>query len=147
MQSPVTFLLIGGILSITTFQFSQIYDSPSFCSSTSTVEIRNTDYSNTKRKIDYRSPRIEQYVKEFKWLYFNHLDQGFKCKICELFPHSGVGQSKTKFHQEALKSLGDHPCRTLSTRQESTKHKESGKEYEVNCECFCCNKYLVFSVL
>ena len=109
MQSPVTSLLIGCVVSITTFQFSEIYDSPSVCSSTSTEKIYNIDYLNTKRKIDYRSSRVEQYVKELNWLYFNHLDQGFKCKICELFPHSGVGHSKKKFSHEALKSLGDHP--------------------------------------
>ena len=72
-------------------------------------EIRNIDYLSTKRKIDYQSSRVEQYLKEFNWLYFNHLDQGFTCKICELFPHSGVGHLKTKFSQEALKSLGNHP--------------------------------------
>ena len=136
MQTPVTSLLVGCVVSITTFKFSEIYDSPSFCSSSSTEEIHNSDYSNTKRKIDYRSSRVEQHVKEFNWLYFNHLDQGFKCKICELFPHSGFGHSKTKFSQEALKSLGGHPRRTLSTHKESTKHKEPVKEYEGNCEFF-----------
>ena len=134
MQSPVTSLLIGCVVSITTFQFSEIYDSPSVCSSTSTEEIYNIDYLNTKRKIDYRSSRVEQYVKELNWLYFNHLDQGFKCKIYELFPHSGVGHSKKKFSHEALKSLGDHPRWTLSIHEESTKHKELLKEYEGKCE-------------
>ena len=53
--------------------------------------------------------RVELYVKELSWLYFSHLDGGFKCKICELFPHSGVGHLEKKFSQGGMKSMEDHP--------------------------------------
>ena len=136
MQSPVTSFLVGCIISITTFQFSEIYDSPSFCSSSSTDKICNIDYLNTDRKIDYQSFKVEQYIKEFNWLCFNHLDQGFKCKICEFFPHSGVGHLKTKFSQEVLKSSGHHRPGTLSIHEESIKHKKPMKQYEGYCKFF-----------
>ena len=35
---------------------------------------------------DLRSVNIEQYVKLFPWLYYNHVDKGYKCKTCEMFP-------------------------------------------------------------
>ena len=94
----------------------------------------------------YQSSRVELYVKEFNWLYFNHLGWGFKCKIGEFFPHSGVGHSETKFSEEALKPMEDHPRLTCSTHEKSTKHKKSVKEYEGNCEFFVAISR-VFSIL
>ena len=40
----------------------------------------------TSTKIDYINFRLEPYVEEFLWLYYNVLKKGYKCKNCELFP-------------------------------------------------------------
>ena len=59
--------------------------------------------------MDHRSFNVEIYGREFSWLYYNPVDEGFKCKICKLFPAIGCSHTKHKFGQVASKSLGDHP--------------------------------------
>ena len=85
---------------------------------------------NTSTKIDYRNFRLEPYVEEFPWLYYNVLEKGYKCKNCELFPVVGSGNAAHKFGSEAVKSLTDHPRRLLQRHAESKKHQNASKEYE-----------------
>ena len=56
---------------------------------------------NTSTKIDYRNFRLEPYVEEFPWLYYNVLEKGYKCKNCELFQAVGSGNAAHKFGNEA----------------------------------------------
>ena len=65
---------------------------------------------NTSTKIDYRNFRLEPYVEEFPWLYYNVLEKGYKCKNCELFPAVGSGNAAHKFGSEAHR-----PSKTLAT--------------------------------
>ena len=66
-------------------------------------------YSN----LDYWIFKLEKYVRDYPWLYFNVIDAGYKCKICEMFPplSSTCGNARLKFASEAVKSLTDHPRR------------------------------------
>ena len=41
---------------------------------------------NTSTKFDYGNFRLEPFVEEFPWLYYNVLEKGYKCNNCELFP-------------------------------------------------------------
>lgn len=82
--------------------------------------------------IDCRSFKLEVYCREFSWLYYHPVEQGFKCKMCELFPTTGRSQAKFKFGHKALKSLGAHPRRTLKVHAESQKHTKAVKDYEGN---------------
>ena len=45
-------------------------------------------------------------VCDYPWLYFNVIDAGYKCKICEMFPplSSTGGNARLKFANEAAKS-------------------------------------------
>ena len=90
------------------------------------------------KKIDYRWFNTEKYAHEFTWLYYNYAEQGFKCKICELFPWTGQGFAQAKFSQMASKTLGDHPRRTTKY-DESNKHRSAIKEYEG--KCFTCRSF------
>ena len=67
--------------------------------------------------LDYRMFKLEKYVCDYPWLYFNVIDAGYKCKICEMFsPLSSTGsKARLKFANGAVKSLTDHP-RTLFRR-------------------------------
>ena len=68
-------------------------------------------YSN----LDYWIFKLEKYVRDYPWLYFNVIDAGYKCKICKMYPplwSSG----------EAKKSLTDHPRHLLDGHQNSFKH-------------------------
>ena len=85
---------------------------------------------NTSTKIDYRNFRLEPYVEEFPWLYYNVLEKGYKCKNCELFPAVGSGNAAHKFGSEAIESLTNHPRRLLQRHAESKKHQNAFKEYE-----------------
>ena len=46
-------------------------------------------------------------VCDYPWLYFNVIDAGYKCKICEMFPplSSTGGNARLKFANEAAKSI------------------------------------------
>ena len=36
--------------------------------------------------LDYRMFKLEKYIRDYPWLYFNVIDVGYKCKICKMFP-------------------------------------------------------------
>ena len=82
--------------------------------------------------LDYRIFKLEKYVRDYPWLYFNVIDAGYKCKICEMFPPlSSTGRNtRLKFANEALKSLTDHPRRFLDDHQNSFKHINATKQYK-----------------
>ena len=82
--------------------------------------------------IDCRSFKLEVYCREFSWLYYDPVEQGFKCKMCELFATTGHSQAKFKFGHKALKSLGVHPRQTLKVHAELQKHTKAVKDYEGN---------------
>ena len=54
--------------------------------------------------------KLEKYVRDYPWLYFNAIDAGYKRKICEMLPPllSTGGKARLKFANEAVKSLTDH---------------------------------------
>ena len=80
--------------------------------------------------VDFRSSKLEQYIKVFPWLYYNHLDKGYKCKTCEMFPPlDAAGPNKFKFGQQAVK-LTDHPTHNLKVHQQSKKHESATKQYK-----------------
>ena len=64
------------------------------------------------------------YVKDFPGLYCNAPDDGYNCRICEMFSSlSTTGDhSRSKFASEAVKSLSDHPKCYLKGRTMSQKH-------------------------
>ena len=82
------------------------------------------------KNIYYRNFKIEMYVWEYPWLYYNPVEKVYKCKYCELFPVVGSGNSKHKFGKEAVKSQTDHPLRFLESHKCSSKHQNSVKEYK-----------------
>ena len=71
----------------------------------------------TQSNLDYQMFKLERYVRDCPWQYFNVIDAGYKCKICEMFfPLSSTGgKARLKFANGAVKSLTDHP-RTLFRR-------------------------------
>ena len=68
------------------------------------------------------------------WLYYDAINEGYKCKICELFPEGVVGsrgRNKKKFSEEVVKDLTDHPKRVLTRHERSKKHDYAvKKQYE-----------------
>ena len=81
---------------------------------------------------DYRTFKIEKYVRDFPWLYYNVIENGYKCKTCEMFPalSSTGGVSKHKFISIAVKGLTDHPRRVLHIHETSNKHLVAIKQHE-----------------
>ena len=63
-----------------------------------------------RSKFNYRMFKLEKYVRDYTWLYFNAIDAGYKRKICEMLPplSSTGGKARLKFANEAVKSLTDH---------------------------------------
>ena len=86
--------------------------------------------ASASAKIDCRNVRLEPYVEEFPWLYYNVLVKRYKCKDCELFPAIGSGNATHKFGKDTVKSLTNHPRRLLQQHAESKKHQNASKEYE-----------------
>ena len=71
-------------------------------------------------------------------MYYNYTEQKFECKLCESFLSIAQGFTQATFLQIALKMLGDHPRRTLTTH-EPNKHRSTIKEFEgkyFNCRNF-----------
>ena len=64
------------------------------------------------------------YVEDFPGLYYNAADEGYKCRICEMFPPLSTtgGLSRGKFASEAIKSLTDNPKCYLKGQTDSEKH-------------------------
>ena len=75
-------------------------------------------------KFNYRMFKLEKYVRDDPWLYFNAIDAAYKRKICEMLPplSSTGGKARLKFANEAVKSLTDHLQRFLDGHQNSFKH-------------------------
>ena len=86
--------------------------------------------ASASTKIDYRNFRVEPYVEEFPWLYYNVFGKGCKCKNCELFPGIGSRKATHKFGKDAAKSPTDHPRQLLQRHTESKKYQNASKEYE-----------------
>ena len=81
--------------------------------------------------LDFRTFKLEKYVKIFPWLYYHSVDKGYKCKTCEMFPSIGLGgHSQNKFGKTAVKSLTDHPQRLLRGHEASNKHMQATRELE-----------------
>ena len=81
-----------------------------------------------KEKLDFRTFKLEKYVKIFPWLYYHAVEKGYKCKTCEMFPSMvpAGGHSRDKFSKEAVKNLTDNPImRYLRGHHESEKHKKA----------------------
>ena len=70
----------------------------------------------THSNLNYRMFKLEKYVRDYPWLYFNVIDAGYKCKICKMFPSlsSTGGNARLKFDNAAVKGLTDHPRRWSS---------------------------------
>ena len=82
--------------------------------------------------LDYRMFKLEKYVRDYPWLYFNVIDAGYKCKICKMSPplSSTGGNARLKFVSEAAKSLKNHPRRFFDGHQNSFKYINATKQYE-----------------
>ena len=54
---------------------------------------------------------LKKYVRDFLWLYCNAEDEGYKCRICGMFPPQSTAEDhpRAKFASEAVRSLTDHP--------------------------------------
>ena len=82
----------------------------------------------TSSSFDYKrfshGCNLKMYVEDFPGLYFNTADEGYKFRICEIFPPLSTtgGHSRGKFASEAVKSLTDHPKYYLKGHVESEKH-------------------------
>jgi hypothetical protein len=82
---------------------------------------------------DYRTAPLMQLQREFPWLYYNALEEGYKCKMCQLFPESSVGprgKNKFKFGHKAVKSLSNYPSRILKIHDTSGKQDYAIRQYE-----------------
>ena len=82
--------------------------------------------------LDYRMLKLEKYVRDYPWLYFNVIDAGYKCKIFKMFsPLSSTGgNARLKFANEAVKNLKNHPRRFLDGHQNSFKYINATQQYE-----------------
>ena len=81
----------------------------------------------------YRMFKLEKYVCDYPWLYFNVKDAGYKCKICEMFPplSSTGSNARLTFANEAVKSVTDHPQGFLDGHQNSCKQINATEQYKV----------------
>jgi hypothetical protein len=82
---------------------------------------------------NYKKASFIQMQHDFSWLYYDAVNSGYKCKLCELFPEGVTfsnGKNKFKFSHEAVKDLSDHPKRTLKTHESSKKHQYAVRQYE-----------------
>ena len=76
--------------------------------------------------------KLEKYVKDYPWLYYNVIEAGYMCQKCEMFPllSSTDGNARLIFINKPVKSLIDHPRHFLSSHQNSNKHQTAIKQYE-----------------
>ena len=83
--------------------------------------------------LDYRMFKLEKYVPDYPWLYFNVIDAGFKWKICEMLPplSSSGGNTRLKLSNEAVKSFTGHPRHFLDGHQNSFKHSNATNNMKV----------------
>ena len=91
------------------------------------------DNGIVKNQSSFRKTSLADMQRHHDWLYYDAINEGYKCKICELFPKGVVGsrgKNRKKFSDEAVKDLTDHPKRTLTRHEQSKKHEYAVKEYE-----------------
>ena len=91
------------------------------------------DNGIVKNQSSFRKTSLADMQRDHNWLYYDAINEGYKCKICELFPQGVVGsqgKNRKKFSEEAVKDLTDHPKRTLTRHEQSKKHEYAVKEYE-----------------
>ena len=83
----------------------------------------------THSNLAYQMFKLEKYVCDYPWLYFNVIDAVYKCKIYKIFPPlSSTGtNARLKFASEAVKSVKDHPQRFLDGHQNLFKHINATK--------------------
>ena len=53
-------------------------------------------------EIDYRCTGIDKFVREFPWVYYQPVERGFKCKVCQIFPALSSGKGKNLFVEGIL---------------------------------------------
>ena len=88
----------------------------------------NTPSNFTISSFDYtrfsHGSDLKMYVEDFPGLYHIAAGEGYKCRICEMFPTLSTtgGHSRGKFASKAVKSLTDHPKCYLKEHAESEKH-------------------------
>ena len=85
-----------------------------------------------KTAFNSRTPFIEL-QRHHSWLYYDAVHEGYKCKVCELFPESisgSRGRNKGKFSVEVVKDLSDHPKRYLLKHENSSKHIYATSRYQ-----------------
>ena len=78
------------------------------------------------RITSFRKTSFAELRRHRSWLYYDAIDEGYKCKICELFPEGVVGsrgKNMKKFSDEVVKDLTDHPKRVLTRHERSNKQE------------------------
>ena len=81
----------------------------------------------TSSSFDYKrfshGSNLKMYVEGFPGPYYNAADEGYRCRICVMFPPLSTtgGHSRGKFASETVKSLTDHPKCCLKRHAESVK--------------------------
>ena len=96
-------------------------------------QVGNQCNSPKDDKHSFRKTAMAELQRHYSWLYFDAVNDGYKCKVCELFPEGitgSRGKNKHKFSDVAVKTLTDHPKRTLDRHVESNKHKYAAESYE-----------------
>ena len=91
------------------------------------------DNGIVKNQSSFRKTSLADMQRHHDWLYYDAINEGYKCKIRELFPEGVVGsrgKNRKKFSDEAVKDLTDHPKRTPTRHEHSKKHEYAVKEYE-----------------
>ena len=91
------------------------------------------DDDGITNKQSFTKTSLAELQRHHCWLYYDAINEGYKCKICELFPEGVVGsrgRNKKKFSEEVVKDLTDHPKRVLTRHERSKKHDYAVKQYE-----------------
>ena len=84
----------------------------------------------TSSSFDYKrfshGSNLKMYVEDFLGLYYNAADEGYKCRICDMFPSLSTtgGHSRHRFASEVVKKLTDHPKCYLKRHAESEKYEQ-----------------------
>ena len=96
------------------------------------IEIEHSTKRKSSSTFNKKTP-LSELQRHHNWLYYDAINEGYKCKVCELFPEAIVGsrgQNKDKFSDEAVKDLTDHPKRCLTRHEQSQKHLYAVNQYE-----------------
>ena len=95
--------------------------------------VKGLKKSHEESQPTYKRASFIQMQQDFSWLYYDGVNNGYKCKMCELFPEGVAfsnGKNKFKFSHEAVKDLSGHPMRKLKVHEDSKKHKYALRQYE-----------------